>query len=79
MTTEQLSERVSVSWKGYGLYEVKITFHGKVYTCHSNNSMAWDDRNWEPGDGPHHYTKKQALQAFWDECCRKNHLGAYNY
>ena len=79
MTIKQLLEHISVSWKGYGLYEVEITFRGKTYTCGSNNSHAWDDRNWEPGDGSHYYTKKQALQSFWDECCRKNHLGKYSY
>lgn len=79
MTAKELFNKVQVKWAGYGQYEVTIQFHNKTYKCHSNNSLAWDDKDWEPGDGPHHYTAKQAYHAFWDECCRKNHIGKYSY
>ena len=77
MVLKKLIDKVDVKWCGYGQYEVTIQFRGKTYKCKSNNSMAWDDRDWEPGDGFHHYTKRQALQAFYDECCYKNHIGKY--
>lgn len=79
MTTKQLDERVSVGWIGTCQYRVEITFRGKAYTCRSNNSLAWDDMDREPGDSYCYYTRKQALQAFYDECCQKNHLGKYNH
>lgn len=79
MTTKELYDKVQIRWVGYGQYEVTIEFRGKTYKCHSNNSQAWDYKDWEPGDGPHPYTSKQAYQAFWDECCRKNHIGKYSY
>lgn len=79
MNAKELFNKVQVKWAGYGQYEVTIQFRNKTYKCHSNNSLAWDDRDWEPGDGPHHYTAKQAYQAFWDECRRKNRIGKYNY
>jgi hypothetical protein len=79
MTLQELKERVKVERDGgYGSYKVTITYRGKSYWCHSNNSLAWDDL----GSDEHrcyYMTDKQALLAFYDECKRKNHLGEYNY
>ena len=78
MTKEQLIQNVCVERMGQGQYQVTIWYRNKKYTCTSNDSQAWDDHNWDPGDGPHHYTSKQALQRFWNECCMKNHIGKYS-
>ena len=84
MTLKELKERIAITGiKGYGLYGVTINYRCKDYHCESNNSQAWDrlqERDWVDAnfvsDG---YTEKQAYQAFYDECMRKNHLGKYNY
>ena len=78
MTTEELKERVSWRWCGYGTYEVTITYRDKQYHCHSHNTIANDDYQSE-GHRSHYTTDKQCLMAFYDECKRKNHLGEYNY
>ena len=79
MTAKELYEHVSVSWAGYGQYNVEINYRGKTYKCHSNNSQAWDYLNWEKGDEPGPYTSKQAYQAFWNECCRVNKIGKFSF
>lgn len=82
MTLKELRERTRVEWCGYGQYKVTITFHGKEYTCHSNNSLAWDrldDDNYRDNEVSGNYTNKGAWMAFYDECKRKNSLGEYNY
>lgn len=71
MTTEQLLERVSVRLAGTGTYEVRITYRGRDYSCRTNNSLAWDAIRW--GDRSY-YTRRQALQALYDECRRKNNI-----
>ena len=61
-----------------GRYMVEIYYRGKFYSCHSNNSLAWDRINSDDTtparrlDG--FYTLKSALKAFYDECKRKNGL-----
>ena len=71
MTTEQLLERVSVRLAGSGAYQVRISYYGREYCCRSNNSMAWDAIRY--GDKSY-YTRRQALQALYDECRRKNNI-----
>lgn len=83
MTLKELRNRVRVSRaKGYCSYEVKITYRGKEYTCHSNNSLAWDrldDDNYRDNEEHGFYTNKEAYEAFYEECKRKNNLGEYKY
>lgn len=80
MTLKELKERVKAVHKiGYNNYKVTIVFRGKEYTCDSNNSMAWDAIE-EPSWGSSnilYYTEKQAYQALYDECKRKNQIGEY--
>ena len=84
MTLQELKRKTSVKRQnGYNCYLVTIDFHGKQYSCHSNNSLAWDRisesyqlHEWEVSDT---YTEKGAYLAFYDECKRVNHLGEYNY
>lgn len=82
MTTKDLQNKITrlCHHNGYGgCYMVEIYYHGKFYSCHSNNSLAWDrihsddyvpDRAERDGG----YTLKGALKAFYDECKRKNGL-----
>ena len=83
MTLNELRERVRVTrGSGYCCYNVTITWRGKQYTCHSNNSPAWDrldDINYGDNEVIGLYTNKGAYEAFYEECKRKNHLGEYNY
>jgi hypothetical protein len=78
MTLKELRQKVRVTRaKGYCSYEVTITYRGKEYTCHSNNSLAWDrleDGNLHDNEVGGFYTNKSAWQAFYDECKRKNNL-----
>lgn len=80
MTTKELENRVQVTWCGCGQYRVSIDYRGKVYHCHSNNSLAWDryhdgQREYEPDCKVLcSYTYKQSLMAFYGECKRKNNL-----
>lgn len=79
MTLKELKSKVRIIHaKGYGLYNVEITFYGKTYHCTSNNSWAYD-RAIDPEKSDKCYTQKQAYQEFYDECKRKNHLGEYSY
>lgn len=71
MTEQQLRERVDVHHSySYGVYEVTIEYRGKKYHCRSNNSLAYDGLD----TGAYGITSKQAYQAFYDECKRKNNL-----
>lgn len=79
MTTQELRERISIEWRGYGSYRITIDFRGKMYSCTSHNSLAYDrikgyadevlDRVEKCG-----YTYKGALQSLYDECKRANGL-----
>jgi hypothetical protein len=81
MTLEQLRERVREEWCGYGTHRVYITYRGKEYTCLTHNTLATDrlrhryerDSRSVEGGG----TEKQAYEALWDECKRKNVLGEW--
>lgn len=77
MTTKELREKTNIQWCGYGQYKVTITYKGREYSCHSNNSPAYD-RIDDPDHGERWeycgYTNHKAWQAFYDECKRKNNL-----
>lgn len=72
MTYKELQYKiVSIHIAGSGSYKVTIEYRNKVYSCVSNNSMAYDAfRN----DDHSYYTDKQALMAFYNECKRVNNL-----
>lgn len=79
MTTNELKSRVKVlSGIGYGSYIVEITWRGNRYCTSSYNSRAYDriqEANWlSPTTKSEGYTERQALQSFFDECVRDNHL-----
>ena len=63
MSKDELRSRITIRWKGYGTYKVTIEYRGKLYSCTSHNSLAYD-----------RIDEKGALQAFWDECKRANDL-----
>lgn len=80
MTLKELKDRVSVRrGSGYCSYIITITYYGKEYTCHSNNSLAWDrltDAAYRSprdnsGEG---MTEKEAYQQLMWECKRANGL-----
>ena len=70
MTTQELQDRLTVRWNGYGSYRVTIYYRNKRYTCNSHNSMAYDAMRGSNNG----YTYKQALQSFFDECKMLNDL-----
>lgn len=76
MTLSELKTKVRVKRdRGYSSYIVTITYRGIEYTCHSNNSLAWDrldDTNYRDSQTNGFYTNKGAYQSFYDECKRKN-------
>jgi len=81
MTTKDYQDRITqlCHRSGFGgRYYVEIYFRGKFYSCHSNNSLAWDRINSDDTtparrlDG--FYTLKSALKAFYEECKQKNNL-----
>ena len=79
MNEKKLRERVNVQRVQHGQYKVTITYHGKEYTCLSNNSLAWDDLDEEWVQNRSYYkTDKQCLMACYNECKRANNLGEYN-
>lgn len=82
MTTQQLRERVEVVRKGYCTYYVMIKYRGHVYSCFSNNSLAYDRiqayDEYSLRAVPVCYTYKGALESFYDECKRINRLGEYD-
>lgn len=83
MTLKQLKEKVRVERaKGYCSYLVTLKYRGKEYTCHSNNSLAWDrldDENYRDNQVASIYSNKGAYLAFYNECKRVNNLGKYKY
>lgn len=78
MTLNELKSKVCVRHdRGYCSYIVTITYRGEEYTCHSNNSLAWDrldDTNYRDNEVNGFYANKGVYQAFYDECKRKNGL-----
>ena len=83
MTKQELLNKVSISWKGYGTFNVTIEFRGKSYSCTSHNTLAYDrirsDDSMSEYRSEFGYTYKQALEALYDECKRANNLGEYAY
>lgn len=72
MTQKELELKfVSIKLAGSGSYRVTIEYRNHTYSCISNNSLAYDA--WR-NDDHSYYTEKQALQALYDECKRKNGL-----
>ena len=76
MNTEQLASRTTVQWCGHGSYRVTIIYQGRQYHCRSNNSLAYDrlSSDVSPLTVECDYTLRQALNAFYQECKRKNNL-----
>lgn len=81
MTEKELENSVRVGRaSGYNSYTFFITYRGKEYKCHSNNSILWDNYHSEPEDyifKDVYKTRKQVLHAIYDEVKRKNYLGEY--
>ena len=59
-----------------GSFSVAIIYHGKKLTCSSNNTLAFDRINADHIVNErvvlYGYTLRQAYQASYDECVRKN-------
>lgn len=84
MTTRELEQRVRPTICLSGQFSIIIEYKGKEYRCKSNNTLAYDrytgSDDWNSEYEVHcGYTYKQALQAMYDECKRKNYLGEYKY
>ena len=79
MTTQELKDRITIKKKGYGTYQVTIEYRGKIYSCTSHDSLAYDRIQGYAYDVPDRavkdfYTYKGALQALYDQCKRANYL-----
>lgn len=84
MTTKDLENKITRLCHHHkmgvdGHYMVEIYYRGKFYSCHSNNTLAWDriysdDYVPERAERDGGYTLKGALKAFYEECKRKNGL-----
>lgn len=81
MTLAELGNKVRISKAGgHGQYRVTIEYRNEEFSCLSNNTLAYDSLPhrcnaggcWDDTNCP--MTEKQALQAFYDECKRKNGL-----
>lgn len=75
MTTRELENMVSVMSRGCSSFIVRIIdkYGGVRMRCESHNSLAYDRIHEDiPAKSVScGYTYKQALQAFYDECKRK--------
>ena len=79
MTTYELKANVRVGTCLSGQFEVEIFHRGKSYTCSSNNTLAYDridgSDDWNSDREVHcGYTVRQAYQALYIECKKKNNL-----
>lgn len=78
MTTEELKNRVSFMFSGYGHKKVTIKYRNKEYSCTSTNTGATDRINSDiDGFDKNTFmfkTKKQAYLALYNECKIKNNL-----
>lgn len=76
MTLKQFQHKVTVYTCLMGQFRVVIHYRGKVYSCKSNNTEAYDViRTWLRDEIPTWgYTPKQAYKVLWDECKRANLL-----
>lgn len=67
MSEKELNEKVHVQWVSrYGCYKIEIMYYGKAYDCLTQNTMAVDAIRYKGGQG-NYSTRKQALQALYDE------------
>ncbi len=71
MTLSQLEDKVAISPVLQGHFNVTIEYRGKVYSCTSTDTMMSDVIRYGDKNG---YTRKQAFQALYDYCKRKNNL-----
>ena len=71
MTYKQLKARYNGStFTGYGHFRISFTIRGKEYTCTTTNTLAIDRVNDDDDNrqyGKFYETKKQALQALYNE------------
>ena len=81
MTTKDYQSRITQLCHRSGVggcYFVQIYYRGRFYSCHSNNSLAWDrihsDDTTPARAERGFYTLKGALKSFYDECKQKNNL-----
>jgi hypothetical protein len=77
MNTEQLKQRLSFGFAGYGHHNVCILYRGKEYICKSSNTQATDrikDDNEGINNDSYYKTKRQALMSLYNECKRANNL-----
>jgi len=75
MTRIELKRRISTRFAGHGHFKVTIVYRGKDYSCITTNTLAIDKIGEERTTPLEFYvTEKQALQALWEECKRKNTL-----
>lgn len=61
---------------GYGHYKISFVHRKKTISCTTTNTLAIDRINsqdvFTPNQERYGYTERQALQALYDECKRKN-------
>ena len=78
MTLQNLKDRVTVTWFGYGTYKVVVTFRNKYLFCLSHDSSAYDRIKYSDGYAPRTllggYTLKQAYASFYYKCLVRNGL-----
>lgn len=75
MTTLDLRNKITVSFKSYGHYKVTIEYRNKEYSCVTTNTMAVDRMDDDYiNHGMFYVSPKQALIALYNECKRKNEL-----
>lgn len=75
MTTQQLKNRISTQFSGYGHFKVTINYRNKTYTCITTNTMAIDKIGDEQRTPKEFYTtEKEALLSLYNECKRANDL-----
>jgi len=77
MTIQEFIDRITIQWKGYGTYKITIEYRGKLYSCTSHNSLAYDRiKNIDVEDRVkvYGYTYKQACLSFYNECKSANNL-----
>lgn len=79
MKTQELKNRIKINKIGYGTYRVVIEYRGKIYSCTSHNSLAYDRITGYADEIPDRaekgfYTYKGALLALYNECKQANDL-----
>ena len=78
MTLDELKEKVfKIQFQSSGCYKIWIEYKEKYYSCLTNNTLATNRIKYGseyPKVEEYGYTLKQAFQALYDECKRKNNL-----